>query len=448
MSSGSVSEQLRQKGNNIYRSITDGLAPVLKKSRLVAALAKYNEAHSHAQNAEEKASASKNIAKASFKLVSFLPVQTEHEIELVRYHAKNAIDSYSQSYVLGQTVKPSTWLQDLVACLQDCWVDLIDIAESIPFQRRVSLLEECVYSVGIESLRGQYWLQIAEIMFHESVHKLNEKDFRQSLSIIHSCYRPVEEAVKSKRHNPAIMSDVNVMREDLRFHICTVESLQAMSIGDDLLEKYCKKDGAVDMTMAWEVLDWYKKAALATREIEVEMEAIALSRIGKLYDEVFAIKSKARENFKRAIELAISMHPRTFNNEDWYKVCTETLEKYQKEQVKKEDEIWNTARQKYLKELEAELKEIDSHAKKGDITLVKFVYKTHPPKQKGNTLPEKLPDISEGIAEYNADMKTLLKKAIVHYHPDRCDVKADGEKWKVLSEEICMRLTRRYESFK
>ena len=85
--------------------------------------------------------------------------------------------------------------------------------------------------------------------------------------------------------------------------------------GDGLLEKYCKKDGAVDMTMAWEVLDWYKKAALATREIEVEMEAIALSRIGKLYDEVFTIKSKARENFKRAIELAISMHPRTFNNE-------------------------------------------------------------------------------------------------------------------------------------
>ena len=235
MSSGSVSEQLRQKGNNIYRSVNDGLAPVLKKSRLVAAIAKYNEAHSHAQNAEEKASALKNVAKASFKLVSFLPVQTEHEIQLVRYHAKNAIDSYSQSYLLGQTVKPNTWLQDLVACLQDCWVDLIDIAESIPFQRRVSLLEECVYSVGIESLRGEYCLQIAEIMFHESVNKLNEKDFRQSLSIIHNCYRPVEEAAKSKRHTPAIMSDVNVMREDLRFHTCTVESLQAISIGNVIL---------------------------------------------------------------------------------------------------------------------------------------------------------------------------------------------------------------------
>ena len=67
--------------------------------------------------------------------------------------------------------------------------------------------------------------------------------------------------------------------------------------------------------MAWETLDWYTKAVINTREIDIEMEAIALSRIGKLYDKVFRLKSSAKRNFDKAIQLALSLHPRTFNTE-------------------------------------------------------------------------------------------------------------------------------------
>jgi hypothetical protein len=39
--------------------------------------------------------------------------------------------------------------------------------------------------------------------------------------------------------------------------------------------------------MIYEIIDWYKQAVLRTREMtEVEVEAIALSRIGKVYDKV------------------------------------------------------------------------------------------------------------------------------------------------------------------
>ena len=67
--------------------------------------------------------------------------------------------------------------------------------------------------------------------------------------------------------------------------------------------------------MAWDILDGYKKAVLLTDELEVEIEATAISRIGSLYDKVFKLKSKARESFKAAIALALSMHPRTFSND-------------------------------------------------------------------------------------------------------------------------------------
>lgn len=67
--------------------------------------------------------------------------------------------------------------------------------------------------------------------------------------------------------------------------------------------------------MAWETVDWYKRAVLKTREVDVEMEAIALSRIGKFYDIVFKLKPNAKYNFNRSIQLAHSLHPRTFDRE-------------------------------------------------------------------------------------------------------------------------------------
>ena len=85
--------------------------------------------------------------------------------------------------------------------------------------------------------------------------------------------------------------------------------------GDELYARYCEGERNCEMEMAWDILDWYKKAVLLTHELEVEIEAIAISRIGRLYDKVFKLKSKARENFKAAIALALSMHPRTFNND-------------------------------------------------------------------------------------------------------------------------------------
>lgn len=54
-------------------------------------------------------------------------------------------------------------------------------------------------------------------------------------------------------------------------------------------------------------------AMLIFREItEVELEAIAVSRMGRVYDRVLKLKYRAKEYYKLAIQLAHSMHPRTF----------------------------------------------------------------------------------------------------------------------------------------
>jgi len=76
------------------------------------------------------------------------------------------------------------------------------------------------------------------------------------------------------------------------------------------------EEESLNMDMVWEVVDWYKQAVLRTREVtEVEMEAIALSRLGKVFDKILKLKNKAKEYVMKAVELANSMHPRTFNTE-------------------------------------------------------------------------------------------------------------------------------------
>lgn len=64
--------------------------------------------------------------------------------------------------------------------------------------------------------------------------------------------------------------------------------------------------------MAWEVADWYRKAILLTKEHDIENEAIAYSRLGRLYEKVFKINYRAKENYKRSLQLAQSLYPMTF----------------------------------------------------------------------------------------------------------------------------------------
>ena len=87
------------------------------------------------------------------------------------------------------------------------------------------------------------------------------------------------------------------------------------SLGDNLLDNVLNMQECLNMDMVWDVVDWYKQAIILTRENDVEMEAIALSRLGRVYDKILKMKSKASECFKRAIQLAMSLHPRTFDSE-------------------------------------------------------------------------------------------------------------------------------------
>eukprot|EP00727_Mastigamoeba_balamuthi_P003700 m51a1_g13327 hypothetical protein (161) ;mRNA; f:248-881 len=139
-----------------------------------------------------------------------------------------------------------------------------------------------------------------------------------------------------------------------------------------------------DVDMLWSIADTYKHACLLAQETDLESEAVALSRLGVMFDKVFK--------------------PRSLAGLDWYEAATEALQR-----------------------------ELEAVAKQGDQELLDHVYLKHPPKD-GSAKPT-------GQA-----MAKMLLKALGHYHPDR-QVHHD-KKWQVLCEEIANHFSGHYQLHK
>jgi len=123
----------------------------------------------------------------------------------------------------------------------------------------------------------------------------------------------------------------------------------------------------------------------------------------------------------------------------------EALQRYQKETVTNDEVIRQKEREKYVKELEAELKDLEEansgSGRSGVQCLLRHLYKTYPPKNPEHKLDDK--DLDK-----RAKMKKALLMAIAHYHPDKQDKEEHGRKWTVLCEEITKLLNGRYEMCK
>jgi len=122
----------------------------------------------------------------------------------------------------------------------------------------------------------------------------------------------------------------------------------------------------------------------------------------------------------------------------------EALQRYQSETVTNDEAIRQKEREKYIKELEAELKDLKEanggSGNSGVQCLLRHIYKTYPPKDPEHKLDDK--DLDE------QKTKKALLKAILHYHPDKQDTNKHGRKWAVLCEEITKLLNGRYEMCK
>ncbi len=101
----------------------------------------------------------------------------------------------------------------------------------------------------------------------------------------------------------------------------------------------------------------------------------------------------------------------------------------------------------WLQELKPDLKKLEEANSTycgNDTGFIQHIYKTFPPKNKHH----KLPAAAKLEAMDRLEVKKVLQKAVLHYHPDKVDAEKHGIKWKLLCEDITKQFTRRYECYK
>ncbi|KAK3084872.1 hypothetical protein FSP39_020577 [Pinctada imbricata] len=446
-SAKSSSAHWREQGNAIYITAKDGLPPVIKKDRLRNAANYYYKAFNSSDTEDEKVSAAKNLGMVSWKTAKVDEATTER-ITIMIHMYKEAFKYFSFAYYHSESVKPQEWQDNLLSSARSCWEEAkVGRITNQDTHVRASAYLEIVDSLEFDEMKAECYIELATCHFHAGISSLQNGDFKGGLCELRECYMPVNEAKRYGTDRVTIQAEIRILEEDIFMHQCMAESMQARHIGDSLFDKI-KETEELNMDLVWDIIDWYKQAVVRTREVtEVEMEAIALSRLGRVYDKVLKIKYKAKEYLMRSMQLAHSMHPRTFNSEEWFKDCAEILERYQQETVQAEEEKWRKEREGILKDIQKQINNLKKNDdEKEHIEFLKYVYRVFPPKNTEHKL-EGVPRQKYTFIEHDKTKK-LLQKAVIHYHPDKVDTEKHGKVWKVLSEEITKILTRRYERMK
>jgi len=449
----SLSSIIRNQGNEFFRQACSGKNLGLQKTRELydQALSRYYRAKEKAENPEDECSAAKNIGKAAWRMSGVLR-QTMEGFQTILHYQHEAVKGLCAAYNGSEDCKPLQWRSEVLGTLSLCLQEVIDSCDPFHTDLKIHQVERLIAITTVERATADLQLRLAKLFFFDGATKLQYGDYKTCLSRMRDCYHPIEE-VKRLAHITGeelndLLREAETLDQDVLYHACSASSMQARVQGDHLLTMALEDEEELDMTLVFEVIDWYKQAVLLAREVEIEQEAIAESRLGVVYDKVLKLTNRAKDYFNHTLQLVESMKPRVFTSHDWYKECITTLQKYQEEVRQRDEEEKRKVRAKYLEELKEELADIKKHNTSA-VALIKHVYASYPPKSSTWEKPSdddmtKWDSLERGSKEY----KKLLVKALAVFHPDKVDDKEHGLKWKVLSEEITKMITNHYESTK
>ena len=452
----SLSSNLRNQGNEFFRQASRldiDSSPQQAKDLYERALSCYYQAKDKSNNREDECSAAKNIGKAAWKIAGVLTKRNEKP-QTVIFYLHEAIKGLCNAYNNSEERKEPEWRTEVFETLTVCLQEVIDTAEAFEdTDQKITQLEKLARITTVNEAAPDVQMNLATIYFHDGTTKLQNGDYKKCLSRMRDCYRPVEEVKRLCRINGGglnytMLEEAQTLEKDVFYHTCAASAVQAREQGDQLLKTALMEQEELDMTLIFEVIDWYKQAVVLAREVEIEQEAIAESRLGVVYDKVLKMTLRAKAYFTHSFELAESLKPRVFTSKDWLKDCTTALKKYQDEARLRDEEEKRKARASFLVELSDELRDIGRHKTRA-ADLIKYVYNNFPPKnpswqKPSNEEMEKWHEMDTDSKDY----KKLLVKALSVYHPDKVDENVHGMKWKVLCEEITKMLTNHYEGTK
>ena len=304
---------------------------------------------------------------------------------------------------------------------------------------------------------GQLRLMLGDMVFLQATIAVAEKDFKVAIQLLEEVSQfGVEEAKALLGGDSAealypgaeeMQSDLAVLEASARTNRQLAGALQYLSIGDEQLAKAIDGYEELHLDLIFDVEDQYKFALNLAKGEDVEIVCMVQTKIAKLYLKVYTDgihKTKAREILTEVMNFA-GIIGRNMYEADWYKEATQLLSDLHKAAQTKEDSEWKNKRKVVLESLAPDLKQLEEFAKKDERGLVEALFATFPPKhQPTDNWRQLLP--KEGDPE--SGWKSVFRKLVIIYHPDRVGKEKYGDKYHVLCEEITAELNRRYSCYK
>ncbi|KAH7439812.1 hypothetical protein KP509_04G077400 [Ceratopteris richardii] len=464
-SSRSRSVILRERGNVIYgQALERGLCAPIQRSRLLKALESYKEALAASLTAGERASCEKNIGMlqwtfCQFELNQLLVQAQDHgdgmvhvkreDLSRCKLHVSNAVDAISKAVKDGLESKPPAWLDGLKNLLKDMlgWASeqtsVLSLPHSPLLQYITCAFEDADIPVKLKLLA---YTTYVDALFKGSLCKRlgdGNTDHVACLSLLHDCKMYLTRAsshfiIDPDEERKSLQGQIQDLECSVNVHICISEAMKSVALGDACLSKALTDEEDIDMEKIKDALDYYRQGSLATRELDMESEAVAMSRIGKVYSGVLSLPEKAHKYHYQAVRLALTVMSPSIERSDWYKYSLMKVKAHQEAVAANERNQHERNRASAMERLKEKVSALKKAEERGAEALLKHVYEQHPhPDLQRNVVPR---------VTSRSEIKASLKKAILHYHPD--SNVAHGEDWKVLCEEITKCLNCQYGNYK
>ena len=202
-------------------------------------------------------------------------------------------------------------------------------------------------------------------------------------------------------------------------------------------EETMKQGEENSVERAFVALDLISEAKKLTKQVDMKYFCKAKLYEGKLLLNLFLNKDKAKACLKEVMDISLSER---YTDTLWFKEASALFQKIKKEEETPESPT--EEKDDCMKELESELKALDSAERLNDEGFISFLFSKFPPKHHSN--PKK-PDVQ---SQNFATLKRAYAKLSGYYHPDKVDTSVHGEKHRVLCEEIAKRVNSRYAQLK
>jgi hypothetical protein len=309
--------------------------------------------------------------------------------------------------------------------------DLFLFSRDWAYVDRIHVLSDLAHGVQESELAMLLRIESAEVILRRAIVLRQQEMFKHAIGLLPECERPLREAQALARGLGRITKAevCESLLESVEIEMCIARALQAIDTGDVLVRDAVFEREHLSLDALWDAVNWYHDAILLSHERDVESEAIALSRLGRLYRDVMKMPHRAREFFHRALLLAASLQPRNLAGVPWFDEAAGALRELQLERARTDEEAQARRRAPYLEELSEALGALRRARDLGTGSFLEALYASHPPRD------------SAVARDASVSEKKQVVRAMFHYHPDRNgEDRFHDPRWAVLCEEITKHL--------